>query len=141
MSPIVSTPTAAFTSPTGSNRSTVAAEWTRRCRGFLRCHRRPINVALHLFTTPLGLFGVYAIVAGLSPFAVAPIAVAPIAVAPIAVALVAVALVAVALVATVQIAVVVTLVPAGSAGIHAVAVWRCGFVAGPIWPMSRLRCC
>ncbi len=121
MSPIVSTPTAAFTSPTGSNRSTVAAEWTRRCRGFLRCHRRPINVALHLFTTPLGLFGVYAIVAGLSPFAVAPIAVA--------------------LVATVQIAVVVTLVPAGSAGIHAVAVWRCGFVAGPIWPMSRLRCC
>ncbi|MCS7467733.1 phosphatidylethanolamine N-methyltransferase family protein [Stieleria sp. ICT_E10.1] len=126
-----------------SDRSTVAADWTRLCRGFLRCHRRPINVALHLFTTPLGLFGVYALVAGLSPIAVAPIAVAPI---------------AVALVATVQIAVVVALVPAGIAGIHAAAVsmiaasavliapplgWALGHVDGPwaIFPGARLYRC
>lgn len=36
--------------------------WLRLCQGFLRCHRQPLNVALHCVTTPLGWFGVFALV-------------------------------------------------------------------------------
>ena len=39
-----------------------ASRWVRLCQEFLRCHRRPINVLLHLVTTPLGLFGLLALV-------------------------------------------------------------------------------
>lgn len=36
--------------------------WVRLCQEFLRCHRRPINILLHLITTPLGLFGLLALI-------------------------------------------------------------------------------
>ncbi|MEM6468989.1 MAG: hypothetical protein AAF802_05420 [Planctomycetota bacterium] len=35
--------------------------WKRLCRAFMRCHRQPLNVALHCVTTPIGLFGVLAV--------------------------------------------------------------------------------
>jgi hypothetical protein len=41
----------------------------RLCREFLKCHRRPLNVALHLVTTPLGWFGLLALVHQLHPLA------------------------------------------------------------------------
>ena len=37
-------------------------DWVQLCQDFLRCHRRPLNVALHIVTTPLSLFGFLAIV-------------------------------------------------------------------------------
>ena len=37
------------------------SRWARLCKEFLRCHRRPINMMLHLVTTPLGLFGLLAL--------------------------------------------------------------------------------
>ena len=40
--------------------------WSDLCKGFLRCHRRPLNVALHLVTTPLCFVGLYAAVGSFS---------------------------------------------------------------------------
>ncbi|WP_182867557.1 methyltransferase [Stieleria mannarensis] len=79
------------------DRSSVDSDWTRLCRGFLRCHRSPLNVACHLVTTPLGLFGAYSLLAWTSPIAAA-------------------------LVAMLHIAVVVASTPAGVACLHAIAV-------------------
>ena len=46
--------------------------WQRVCRDFLKCHRRPFNVALHTITTPIGVFGLISLIRWLSPdFAVA----------------------------------------------------------------------
>lgn len=42
--------------------------WVRLGREFLRCHRRPLNVTLHLLTTPLGVFGILAIANLISPY-------------------------------------------------------------------------
>lgn len=52
------------------------SSWVRLCQEFLKCHRRPINVLLHLITTPLGLFGFLALVQLLSPVATVAIVVA-----------------------------------------------------------------
>ena len=41
--------------------------WARLCREFLKCHRRPLNVGLHLLTTPLALFGVYSVLFAIHP--------------------------------------------------------------------------
>ena len=45
------------------------SRWARLCQEFLRCHRRPINILLHLVTTPLGLFGLLALVHAANPLA------------------------------------------------------------------------
>ncbi|QDT02222.1 hypothetical protein K227x_05950 [Rubripirellula lacrimiformis] len=44
-------------SPTDHRGKTAVSPWVRLCREFIRCHRRPINVALHAVTTPLALLG------------------------------------------------------------------------------------
>ena len=41
--------------------------WTRLEREFLPFHRQPLNVTLHLLTTPLGLFGAFGLLAVLGP--------------------------------------------------------------------------
>ncbi|MEO1527771.1 MAG: hypothetical protein AAFX06_20265 [Planctomycetota bacterium] len=45
------------------------SNWARLCGDFLKCHRRPLNVALHLLTTPAALFGVYSLVFEIDPIA------------------------------------------------------------------------
>ena len=45
--------------------------WVRTCRDFLKCHRLPLNVALHLLTTPIGIFGLLALLHWLSPVVMA----------------------------------------------------------------------
>jgi hypothetical protein len=47
----------ATTAPGVSPKPTREARWRKLCRDFLRCHRSPLNVTLHLVTTPLGLWG------------------------------------------------------------------------------------
>ncbi|MEL6342774.1 MAG: methyltransferase [Myxococcota bacterium] len=42
--------------------------WERLLAEFLQYHRSGLNVALHLITTPLGLFGLFAIAGSVSPF-------------------------------------------------------------------------
>ncbi|MEL6106499.1 MAG: methyltransferase [Planctomycetota bacterium] len=45
------------------------SNWARLCGEFLKCHRRPLNVALHLLTTPAALFGVNALIWEVHPIA------------------------------------------------------------------------
>lgn len=52
--------------PFGERGKSQASRWSRLCQDFLRCHRRPLNVLLHLVTTPLGLFGVIGLVHSVS---------------------------------------------------------------------------
>ncbi|TVP97257.1 MAG: hypothetical protein EA381_15480 [Planctomycetaceae bacterium] len=59
----------ALTVPQTGNR---VLRWRQFCRDFLKCHRRPFNVALHTITTPIGVFGLISMIRLLSPdFAVA----------------------------------------------------------------------
>ncbi|WP_086001300.1 methyltransferase [Plesiocystis pacifica] len=48
--------------------------WAELEREFLACHRDPTNVALHLLTTPLGLFGAFGLAALVHPMAAAGLA-------------------------------------------------------------------
>ncbi|MCO8121210.1 phosphatidylethanolamine N-methyltransferase family protein [Stieleria sp. TO1_6] len=54
---------------TGGLAAEIGSPWVRICQGFLRCHRRPLNIALHLITTPLGILGLYALAGVISPIA------------------------------------------------------------------------
>ncbi|MDM4017640.1 methyltransferase [Roseiconus lacunae] len=46
------------------------------CRGFIRYHARPLNVALHCLTTPMAITGVYLMVSWIHPVAMISIAIA-----------------------------------------------------------------
>tara|TARA_R110002049_G_scaffold4601_3_gene31765 strand:+ start:22090 stop:23976 length:1887 start_codon:yes stop_codon:yes gene_type:complete len=48
--------------------------WVRTCRDFLKCHRRPINVALHVITTPMGLVGFLGLLGRINPLAMTAVA-------------------------------------------------------------------
>jgi hypothetical protein len=54
--------TADSTTSSGQRERNQTSRWARLCQEFMRCHRRPINILLHLVTTPLGLFGLLALV-------------------------------------------------------------------------------
>lgn len=104
--------------PRPTDRSTVDSDWTRLCHGFLRCHRSPLNVACHLVTTPLDLFGVYSLLSWTGPIATASLA-------------------------GVHIAVVVALTPAAVACLYAIAVGLITAAAawlslGPWWSVAAI---
>ena len=48
--------------------------WLRTCQEFLKCHRRPINVGLHVVTTPMGIVGFLGLVGWINPTAVMVVA-------------------------------------------------------------------
>ncbi len=50
--------------------------WTAFVRGFYRCHRSPLNNAIHLVSTPLGLLGCFTLAASLHPLAAIVLAIA-----------------------------------------------------------------
>ena len=41
--------------------------WVQLCQDFLRCHRQPLNVAIHLITTPLCFYGFLSLLALIHP--------------------------------------------------------------------------
>ena len=48
--------------------------WLRTCREFLKCHRRPMNVGLHVVTTPMGMVGFLGLVGWISPTTIVVVA-------------------------------------------------------------------